>query len=165
MWAVIECKSKDEFMAEAEIKALGIETFLPIVNKRIRHARTVEVVRRALFPRYLFARFDLDNPNWPRIFSRRGVVNMIMDGNRPKAVPLCQMAEVMKRAEEHKNITVDSIPLKAGDIVQILDGFFATHKAIVDRAEDDKSMVTVKANILGRQTPVILPRTSVAAVI
>jgi transcriptional antiterminator RfaH len=165
MWAVVQANSNDEFLAEAEIKALGIETFLPVIRKRIRHARTVSVVKRALFPRYLFARFDLDNPNWPRIFSRRGVVAMIMDGSKPKAVPPAQMAEVMKRAEEHEGIVVDSIPLKAGDLVQILDGFFATHRAIVERAEDDKSMVTVKTNILGRQTPVILPRTSVAAVI
>lgn len=90
---------------------------------------------------------------------------MIMDGSKPKAVPESQMDEVRKRAEENKGIVIDSIPLKVGDIVQILEGFFAAHRATVSRVDDDKPVITVNTSILGQQRPVILPRTSVAAVI
>ena len=124
MWAVVECKSRDEFLAEAEIRALGIQTYLPQYVHRIRHARTTKLVKRALFPGYLFAEIG-NAPNWPRILSRRGVIGMIMAGACPKVVPESQMAEVRKLAGEYDGVILEAVPLAKGQIVQIITGTFS----------------------------------------
>ena len=162
MWVVVEAKSKDEFLAEREIKALGIQTYLPQYVHRIRHARTTKLVRRALFPGYLFAEIG-NAPNWPRILSRRGVTGMIMTGACPKAVPESKMAEVRKLAGEYDGVILEAVPLAKGQIVQIITGTFSGFKATVS-SEPKGATVRLETTVFGKLTPIILPRDHVAAV-
>jgi len=162
MWAVIEAKTRDEFLAEAEIKALGIQTYLPQYVHRIRHARTTKLVKRALFPGYLFAEIG-NAPNWPRIFSRRGVTGMIMTGSVPKAVPESQMDMVRSLAKEYDGVIMEAVPLTKGQIVQIITGTFNGFKATVS-SEPKGATVRLETTIFGKPTPIILPRDHVAAV-
>lgn len=162
MWVVVETKTRDEFTAQAEIKALGIETYLPQYVHRIRHARTTKLVKRALFPGYLFAEIG-NAPNWPRILSRRGVTGMIMTGSTPKAVPESQMAEVRKLAGEYDGVILEAVPLAKGHVVQIISGTFNGFTAKV--TQDPKgASVRLETIVFGKPTAIILPRDHVAAV-
>lgn len=162
MWVVVETKTRDEFTAQAEIKALGIETYLPQYVHRIRHARTTKLVKRALFPGYLFAEIG-NAPNWPRILSRRGVTGMIMTGSTPKAVPESQMAEVRKLAGEYDGVILEAVPLAKGHVVQIISGTFNGFTAKV--TQDPKgASVRLETIGFGKPTAIILPRDHVAAV-
>src|SRR5262245_30749217 len=57
-WFAIQARVGAEAMAEANLRALPIETLLPLVRRPLRHAtRASRMVLRPLFPGYLFARF------------------------------------------------------------------------------------------------------------
>lgn len=163
MWVVVETKTRDEFTAQAEIKSLGIETYLPQYVHRIRHARATKLVKRALFPGYLFAEFEPDNPRWPRIFSRRGVTGMIMSGSMPKAVPEAQMESVRRIAGDFEGVILESVPLAKDQIVQIISGTFNGFTAKV--TQDPKgASVRLETIVFGKPTAIILPRDHVAPV-
>lgn len=164
MWCVVEAKGKSEFDAAKEIEKLGITAYVPTRRVRIRHARKVEEVKRARYPGYLFAEFDLDHPNWPRIFSRRGVTGMIMSGTVPKRVPAWQMQIVRDHDEKMADVVEDSQPLSVNQTVKIIMGLFTDRTAVVTRADVDASTITVETPVFGKPTPIILPRDHVAAV-
>lgn len=157
-------QAKSEHLAAQEIRALGIEAYLPEYTQRVRHARKHKDVRRALFPTYLFVSFEWDNPNWPRIFSRRGVTGMILDStNRPKPVPERQMELVREIVGKYENVIQEAVPLTKGQVVQIISGAFNGFNATV-RQDPKGNTVSLQATIFGKQTPIILPREHVAPV-
>lgn len=161
---VVQAQSGSEHLAAVEIRALGIETYLPEFKQRVRHARKFKDVRKALFPTYLFVKFDWDDPRWPRIFSRRGVTSMIMDGRqKPKPVPEDQMAAVRKLARDYENVILEAVPLTEGQVVKIIEGAFSGFTATV-RKDPKGATVSLLTTIFDKPTPVILPRDHVAAV-
>lgn len=162
-WHVVETNARNEILAAQSIRELGIEIYLPEYIQRIRHARKSELVRRALFPGYLFARFATDNPHWPRIFSRRGVRSMIMDGQRPRPVPEDQMQAVRDIAGDYNGVVCEAVPLNKGQVVRIIEGAFTAFPATVIRA-DETNTLTVQAKVFGRSTDIILPRDHVVPI-
>jgi len=161
---VVQASSGSEHLAAAEIRALGIDVYLPEFVQRIRHARKSRLVRKALFQGYLFVQFDWDDAQWPRIFSRRGVTGMIMDGRqRPRPVPEKQMAEVRKLAGDYEDIILEAVPLTEGQVVKIIEGAFSGFTATV-RKNPKGSTVSLQTTIFGQPTPIILPRDHVAPV-
>lgn len=164
MWFVVQTNDKDERLAEGEIRALGIETYLPQYVQRIRKAgRKPELVTKALFPGYLFVSFDWDNPNWPRIFSRRGVRGVIQSAGRPKPVPEKQMDEVRALAGDYDGLILEAVPLTKEQVVKIIEGPLSGFSARVT-AEPKGSRVALEAHLLGKPISIILPREAVAPI-
>ncbi len=57
-WFAIQTRPNAEAAAEAQLRALPVETLLPFARRPVRHAtRAPRMVLRPLFPGYLFARF------------------------------------------------------------------------------------------------------------
>ena len=78
-WYVIRTKPHQERQAEFHLRQLSVETFLPLLrhNKRIR--RQEKTVVEPLFPRYLFARFDI-NDRYRAVNYARGVLKIVEIG-------------------------------------------------------------------------------------
>ena len=74
-WIVAHCHANAEFKAEAHLKRLGFEVYLPKHKKTRRHARRLEAVIRPLFPRYLFIGFNEASTHWHSIRSTIGINN------------------------------------------------------------------------------------------
>jgi transcription antitermination factor NusG len=157
-WYVVEANPKAEFSAAHEIAALGIEVYLPKFSLRLRRGRRSSVVYRPMLCSYLFARFPMDHPRWPDIFSRRGVRTMMVDAaQRPKPVPDDQIA-VVREIEAALNAEVhERVPLTYGQVIDIIDGKLAGYQGFITRADHTNS-VSVKATVFGRSTTVTLPR-------
>ena len=73
-WYVVHTQPQAEEKACWHLATQGFECFLPRVVGIKRHARRVQPVLAPLFPRYLFACFDLDATRWRAINGTRGVV-------------------------------------------------------------------------------------------
>src|SRR5881394_1363063 len=87
-WFLVRARPKCEFKAEWNLGAQGFRTFLPKMEKTIRHARQLRTVRAPLFPGYLFVVLDLGRDRWLSIRSTIGVAQLFTskDGH-PVPVP------------------------------------------------------------------------------
>lgn len=165
-WFVVQTNANAERLAAGSIRELGIEVYLPEYTQRVRAShKKPRLVKKALFPGYLFAKFDINtNPNWPRIFSRRGVSGVIVDSSqRPKPVPEIQMDGVLQMAEDYEGRVLEAVPLSKGDAVTIIHGVFTNFPAVVRKADKSASVI-VETQVFGKSHTVILPRAHVTPV-
>jgi transcriptional antiterminator NusG len=123
-----------------------------------------EVVRRRLFPGYIFVQMDLgenvEEPNeaWEVVRYTPGVTGFVGTSNR--AVPLSPDEEArmlgtlgVTGARETPKI---KITFGVGDTVQVTSGPFADFTGIVSEVNPDRGKLKVLVSIFGRETPVEL---------
>ena len=72
-WFLAHTQPKSERKAELHLGAQGFRTYLPQIQKTIRHARQLRTVQAPLFPRYLFVILDLERDRWLSVRSTVGV--------------------------------------------------------------------------------------------
>ena len=86
-WYALHTHPKQENRADQNLKAWGIETFNPHIRKRRYNQFTglPNFVTQALFPRYLFARFDAGTL-LGKIRYTRGVHSIVSFGDGPSPV-------------------------------------------------------------------------------
>ncbi len=99
-WHVAFTDSRAEQDTCAEIRDIGFDAFTPMErHKRFRHGRKT-IVETALFPRYLFARFDSDDPHWAAILDIDGVCDVLSNQGQPSPLPE-QIVPKLKRMEQN----------------------------------------------------------------
>ncbi len=71
-WFLAHTQPKSELKAGLHLGAQGFRTYLPQIEKTVRHARQLRTVQAPLFPRYLFVILDLDRDRWLSVRSTVG---------------------------------------------------------------------------------------------
>lgn len=98
-WHVAFTDSRAEQDTCAEIRDIGFDAFTPMErHKRFTRGRKT-IVETALFPRYLFARFDSDDPHWATILDIDGVCDVLSNQGQPSPLPE-QIVPKLKRMEQ-----------------------------------------------------------------
>lgn len=122
-----------------------------------------EVVKRRLFPGYIFVQMDLgdeDEPNeaWEVVRYTPGVTGFV--GTTTRAVPLSRDEEArmlgalgITGSREAPKIKVT---FAVGDNVQVTSGPFADFTGIVSEVNPERGKLKVLVSIFGRETPVEL---------
>jgi transcriptional antiterminator RfaH len=163
-WYVVRTHPLAEPRAVENLQRQGYEPYLPACRRWVKHARRREIVRRPLFPNYLFVNFDIDQTRWRAIFSTVGVAELICNGNLPVRVRDGVVAAI-REAEQGGlfDYTNAVSKLKPGDPVRVARGPFAD---VVGRflTSDSRDRVRVLLEILGRQAPVDLALSEVEPV-
>ncbi len=163
-----EEKVKENVMSRA--KSLGIADHIYQVvvptEETVEHAGggKKEVVRRKLFPGYIFVQMDLgDNPDepneaWEVVRYTPGVTGFV--GTATRAVPLSPEEEQrmlgtlgITGAREAPKV---KITFNVGDMVQVTAGPFADFTGVVSEVNPERGKVKVLVSIFGRETPVEL---------
>ena len=161
-WYVVYTQPRKEELAWAHLQLQEFDVFLPRHLKRRSHARTVDLVPAPLFPRYLFASFDVDEPGWRAIRSTRGVVDLVHLGHGLAWVPEIVIEELHRRCDERGFVILArQLDLGPGQHVRIDSRAFAKCDAIFEAHTDD-DRVKVLLSLLGREVTVQVP---VAAVL
>lgn len=123
-----------------------------------------EVVKRKLFPGYIFVQMDLgDNPDepneaWEVVRYTPGVTGFV--GTSTRAVPLSPDEE--QRMLGTLGITGSKeaprvqVTFNVGDMVQVTSGPFADFSGVVSEVNPDRGTLKVLVSIFGRETPVEL---------
>jgi transcription antitermination factor NusG len=130
----------------------GVEVFLPRIRFKRPTRRGPVWFTEALFPNYLFARFD-----WMKSLSEvmhsRGVSTVIHFGDQWPVVPDSDLVALRSLAGDAElyEISGEFVP---GDEVKISGGAFDGLTAVVTRALPSRQRVAVLLEFLGRQTPV-----------
>jgi transcription termination/antitermination protein NusG len=123
-----------------------------------------EVVKRKLFPGYIFVQMDLgdsvEEPNeaWEVVRYTPGVTGFV--GTSTHAVPLSKEEETrmmgtlgITGSREAPKI---KISFTVGDMVQVTSGPFADFTGVVSDVNPERGKLKVLVSIFGRETPVEL---------
>jgi transcriptional antiterminator RfaH len=157
LWFCLKSQPKHEHIAAAHLRQnSAVEVFLPRVRfKRATRQGTVWVTE-ALFPGYLFARFDWQS-SLRLVQHSRGVRGVVHFGERWPAIPEAVIRELHQAigTDEPRTIPENFNP---GDEVEITGGAMRGLRAVVARVMPGRERIAVLMEFLGRQTMIELPR-------
>lgn len=176
-WYIVQCGRRTDRQVLDAFGRSRIETYYPTITqmKPLPRRRMSQMQRRsglvvmqpqdaAVFPRYVFTRFDIQNSQWREAFEYAGVDGLMCHSGMPVWMPDAIIDRVREQVG-NPITTTDSLRafFKVGDEVMVTNGPFATFPGIVEQGLDvpieklDASMrIKVAVNIFGRATPVEL---------
>jgi transcription antitermination factor NusG len=114
----------------------------------------------AFFPRYLFVRLDLGRDQWRSVNGTFGVASLIMEGDRPKAVPSGVVEGLATLADAAGVISLEPV-IGPGERVRILRGPFADHVGTMVRV-DQQRRVQILLELMGAAVLVRSDRWAIA---
>lgn len=125
MWIAVSTQPNCEMLAIDNLRRQGYETYCPVIQKRVSHARKVQMKNKPLFPGYIFVMLDEVTQGCRAISSTFGVRNMVSFGGKPARLPA---AFVNSLKESEVNGIVPARPLEetlpTGTSVLIKNGMF-----------------------------------------
>lgn len=158
-WYLVHTRPNTERKAERNLQAQDFKTFLPEVEKTVRHARRLTTVRRPLFARYLFVSLNLACDRWISINGTIGVSRLVAQDGRPAAVPAGIVETLLAHSDE--GVTRLDHALAQGQRVRILSGPLADFTATIMRL-DARHRVDVLLEIMGGAVSASLDRRALA---
>lgn len=149
-WHTIQSQKKHEHLAAAQLSAIdGVEIFCPRIRfeRLSRHSNKGKVrVTEALFPGYLFARFDYENLHRAVRYAP-GVAKIVHFGDQIPLLPDEAIEELRHMASEEQEL----IPvIEIGTDVQLAGGVWTGFEAVVTGFVEAKQRVKVLIDLLGR---------------
>jgi transcriptional antiterminator RfaH len=155
-WFCLRTQPKHEHIAAAHLKDdPDVEVYLPRIRFKRATRRGPVWFTEALFPNYLFARFDLA-ACLRRVCCARGVRGVVHFGDRWPIVPEGVIGELRATVSaDHVHVLRDE--LQPGEAVRIAGGVFHGLQAVVTRVMPSRERAAVLLEFLGRQTTVELP--------
>lgn len=161
-WYCLRAQSKREHIASHWLKLqLDLETYLPRIRFRRVEARRTVWTTEALFPNYLFARFDLGAAAH-EVERVPGVIELVRFGSHCPAVPEPVIQDLRRRVAGDQ-VHVLHERLVPGDSVQIASGPFEGLEAVVTRVLPATERIRVLLELLGRRASMELPAAVVRA--
>lgn len=142
-WYVIQTRPKQEDRADLNLRAWKVETFAPKFKESRRDHSTgrVTYVAQHLFPRYIFARFDVNQLHRKVCFTR-GVHSVVSFGGTPCRVDDDIIQLIQSRMGEDGFIRLGE-HLTPGDSVIIDKGHLKNFAGILEGKVDARGRVTV----------------------
>ena len=99
-WVLVYTKAQEEQRAKKNLENQGFEIFLPlIVFARSNQPKSKTL--KAMFPRYLFVKINMELDKWSRIKSTRGVSHLVVFGQRLAEIPHQVIAYLQSETDEN----------------------------------------------------------------
>lgn len=159
-WYCLRSQPKHEHIAAAHLRQYTeIEVYCPRVKIQRSTRRGLVWFTEALFPNYLFARFEREH--WQAMVrSSPGVSGIVHFGDDVPTIPEQALAD-LRAAMEHTEIMTVPYTIAEGDDVEIVEGPFRGQTAVVKVLLPARERVKVLLEVLGGVTEVELRLTSV----
>jgi transcription termination/antitermination protein NusG len=161
VWRVLWTQSHCEQLVHDQLTGRGFETFLPKINVWSRRAGERRLVRRPMFPGYLFLRHALDKEAYIEVRRARGLVTVLGETwERLAVVPDGEIASVLALSRSD----LPSLPypyLREGMRVRIASGPLAGIQGILERRNAEKGFLVLSVDLLSRSVAVEVDCTSV----
>jgi len=150
-WYCVRSQPKHEHIGAARLRQLdSVEVFLPRIRFKRATQRGAAWATEALFPGYLFARFDLSH-SLRAVQSASGVQGVLHFGLRWATIPDSVIQEI-RGAIGGDAIRVIPDAFQPGETVVITEGAMRGLSAVVTRAMPGSERVAVLMEFLGQQT-------------
>ena len=149
-WYGIHTKSNQEKLVSVALKHKGYEQYLPVYRQRRRWSDRIVETERALFPGYLFCRFDSQR-RLP-IITTPGVVDVIGFGSEPAAIPENEIEAIRSIVRSGANVAPCPF-LREGQRVRVNRGSLEGLEGILVKNKTDWRVV-VSVQMLQRSVSV-----------
>ena len=154
-WYCLRAQPKHEHIAAAHLQSRAIEVFCPRVRFRRSTRRGLVWFTEALFPNYLFARFEL--ACWHALVrSCPGVSGVVHFGHEVPAVPERALEQLRDRMQHAELVTL-APTLVEGDQVEIVTGPFRGQSGLIRKLLPARERVKLLLEMLGGDREVSLP--------
>ena len=160
-WYVIHTHSKQEDRADSNLKVLGVQIF----NPKIREFRynqfsiTPACMMKSLFPRYIFARFNI-NDLYHKVRFTRGVYSVVSFGDDPTPVAE-EIITLLQSNVNEEGVVRIAEELKLGDRVMIKDGPLKNFVGVFEREMKDSDRIRVLLETVSYQAHIEIGRNMV----
>jgi transcriptional antiterminator RfaH len=159
-WYCLRSQPKHEHIAAARLRLCeDIEVFCPRVKIQRSTRRGLVWFTEALFPNYLFARFEMER--WQSLVRYSpGVSGIVRFGDDVPEVPERALAD-LRTFMEHSELKTLTFSIAEGDDVEIVEGPFRGQSGVIRRLLPARERVKVLLEVLGGATEVDLCLTAV----
>jgi transcriptional antiterminator RfaH len=158
-WYCVRSQPKHEHIAAAHVRTLDrVTVFCPRIRFKRATRRGVVWAVDAMFPGYLFARFDLWEMHRQVRYSY-GVSAIVRFGERYPTIDEAIIAELQKQTGL-TGVKEWNCVVREGDSVKIGEGVFAGLEAVVTQVLDAKERVKILLQFLGRQVEAMVETSS-----
>lgn len=161
-WYAVYTQPAKESLAAQHLRNQGFEVYLPQYQKLRRHAGRTDIVATALFPRYLFVGLDIERQRWRSVNGTRGVVGLVMLGEKPIAVPQAVIDEIRGREDETGYVRLNGPTFRRGQALRIVEGPMTDTQAIFEEQVDGNRAILL-VSLLGRLVRTRMPLRQVEA--
>lgn len=123
----------------------------------VRNGKRRQRVKNFL-PGYIMIELFLDKKIHDIITNVPGVVGFLAANakSEPQALQPDEVARILGRVEERKDVATIEHTFQIGDPVKVIDGPFSNFSGTVKEVNNEKQKLKVEVGILGRKTPVEL---------
>ena len=157
-WYAILTKSKQENRAEDNLTAQGVEVFAPKVHKCYSKqcGWNPSYKIKPLFPRYIFARFNLSEMLHKVSFTR-GVQKVVGFAEGPTPIDEEIILMIQSRVGPDTFVRIGE-EFKPGDRVTIVGGPLKSFAGIFEREMKDTDRVMILLSTIGYQARIVIER-------
>ena len=159
-WYAVNTKTRCEAIACASLNRHGVEVFLPMLRERKVVGGKCRPTTAPLFPRYLFAKFDVSS-QLRAVTYARGVKSIVTFGSGPSMVDESIVNAIQSQLTEGV-IELSEDRFSPGQIVRIQDGPLCGLEAVFERKLDGTSRAALLLKAISFQARVILESRHVA---
>ena len=159
-WYAVNTKTRCEAIACASLDRHGVEVFLPMLRERKVLRGECRSTTSPLFPRYLFAKFDVSS-QLRAVTYARGVKSIVTFGGGPSMVDESIIQVIRSRATDGV-IELSEDRFSPGQIVRIQDGPLCGLEAVFEKKLDGTSRAVLLLRAMSFQARVILEFQQVA---
>lgn len=152
-WYVVQSKPREEERALHFLKEKGFQTYLPRMEVvKVRKFKNVKS-KQALFPGYLFCRFDKDE-NLGHVRWTQGVKKLLPESVSPMFVD-DEIVQAIHSLEQEDGV-IRQQPLQKNDQVRIARGPLKDLLGVFDHWSSDQGRIRVLLNFINYQASVEL---------
>ena len=157
-WHVIFTNPKQEDRADSNLRAWGVETLHPKLRTHRLNTFTgaPTYITKPLFPRYLFAKFNVGK-QLAKISFTRGVHHVVSFGGQPVSVDEEIIQTVNSRIDKSGFVKMDE-ELKEGDKVVIKAGPLRDFQGIFERQLKDNDRISILLTTISYQGRLVISR-------
>ncbi len=160
-WLAVNTHPHREHIALDNLNRQDFTTYCPMIERQVRHARRTRLVRRPLFPGYVFVRVNLDHQRWRPILSTYGVRSLVRCGERLSFVA-DGLIDGLKAREQDGVVIKPAEPYRLGQQVRMRSGPFDGLVATIIEM-DEKDRLVVLMDLLNQSVKVKVSAADVSA--
>jgi transcriptional antiterminator RfaH len=153
-WYAVNTKARCEAMACASLERHGVEVFLPMLRERKVVGGKCLPTTSPLFPRYLFAKFNVSS-QLRAVTYARGVKSIVTFGSGPSLVEESIILAIRSQLTEGV-IELSEDRFSPGQVVRIQKGPLCGLEAVFEKRLDGTSRAVLLLKAISFQARVIL---------
>jgi transcriptional antiterminator RfaH len=157
-WFIVNTKPKQEFVAEKNLKCLGVEAYLPVYFKKVKKNKEKLEVIAPLFSGYMFANFSI-NKFYHKVKYTRGVKMVLGNNEYLWTIGHDRIADIQSRENNGVVILKKGIErFSRGDKILIDEGAFDGWEGIFYEELPDRERAIIMLTNVKFSSKLIIPK-------